>query len=131
MAQQPLYGNYLGLRHHIRECFVASLGDVLILAGLFGFMAAAAASWRWVEWGRARWLALAAGGTTIAAAIEYRALYVGKWSYAESMPLIPGLDLGVSPIAQMVIGPIALAFVSRRQAARSLKNPRSEGGEPC
>jgi hypothetical protein len=60
-------------------------------------------------------------GTTIAAAIEYRALYVGKWSYAESMPVIPGLALGVSLIAQMVIGPIALAYVSRRRAARSLE----------
>jgi len=131
MAQRPLYGNYLGFRHHLRECVVASLGDVLILAGLFGFMATAAASWRWFDGGRLRWLALAAGGVTIAAAIEYRALYVGKWAYAESMPVIPGLDLGVSPIAQMVIGPIALAFVSHRQVGQSLKNQRSEGAEPC
>ena len=96
IAQRPLYSGYEGFGPHLKGCFVASLGDVAIFGGLFGFMAAATGSRRWFEGSRARFSTLAAAGITLAAAIEYRALYLGKWSYSENMPLVPVLELGLS-----------------------------------
>ena len=122
IAQRPLYSGYQGFGPHLKGCFVASLGDVAIFAGLFGFMAAATGSRRWFEGSRARFLTLAAAGITLAAAIEYRALYLGKWSYSENMPLVPVLELGLSPVLQMVVGPVALALLSRQRAARNRGN---------
>lgn len=118
IAQRPLYGNYFGLGHHLWGCFMASLGDVMILGVLFGFMATASSSWCWYEGNRVRWVPLAGAGATIATTIEYRALHLGEWFYADSMPLVPVLDIGVSPILQMVLGPVALAFLSARAAPK-------------
>jgi hypothetical protein len=118
IAQRPLYGNYLGLGAHLRGCIIASLGDVVILGGLYVFMAAASTTWRWFEGSHARLLPLAVAGFVIASSIEYRALYLGKWSYAESMPIVPVLELGLSPLLQMTLGPVALALVSRRQKSQ-------------
>lgn len=117
VAQGPLYEGHAGWGAHLWFCVRASLADVLIVAGLFGFMAAAAADLGWYR-SRVglRLVALAAAGAVTAVAIELRALDLGKWTYAETMPLVPVLDVGLSPVAQMVLIPVALTLASRRWA---------------
>ena len=88
---------------------------MVILGALYGFMVAASVSWWWFEGAHLRLVSLAAAGFVLAAGIEYRALYLGKWSYAESMPVVPILELGVSPLLQMMVGPVMLALMSRRR----------------
>lgn len=45
-------------------------------------------------------------GFAIAVAIEWGALHVlDRWQYAESMPQLPGLGVGVSPVLQMLMLP--------------------------
>jgi hypothetical protein len=101
---------------HLLFCVEASVVDVLILAGLFLFMAAAAESWLWWQGGAARLAALAGAGFAAAALIEVRALAAGAWIYSDGMPLVPGLGVGWSPILQMMLIPVLLAILSRRFA---------------
>ncbi len=46
---------------------------------------------------------LAIIGLIIAIAIEQNALLAGKWNYAPSMPIIPGLKVGLIPVIQMTV----------------------------
>lgn len=51
----------------------------------------------------ADFLALAIIGFIVAVAIEQHALIVEKWSYAPAMPIIPALEVGLTPIIQMTL----------------------------
>lgn len=127
VLQGPLYVGHAGFGPHLWACFTASLADVVIVAGLYVFVAAAAADLRWYAAPRfaPRLAALAAAGFVTAVVIELRALDLGKWSYAEAMPRVPELDVGLSPILQMVLIPSVLALASRRWGAEA---PRAELG---
>jgi len=47
-----------------------------------------------------------AAGLAIAVAVEWLGLHVlRRWSYTPRMPLVPGLEVGLVPVAQMVILP--------------------------
>lgn len=96
------------------RCFQASLGDVAILAVLYGLMACAAEDWIWFErlspW---RLFLLAALGFLVAVLIEQRALSTGAWSYRPTMPRVPFLDAAWPPVLQMILIPLGLAGLSR------------------
>lgn len=111
MLQMPLYGKFQG---GWWRCFQASLGDVLLLAGLYVLMACAADSWLWFRRpSPRRQIALAAAGFLIAAVVELRALAQGTWSYEPAMPLVPFLEVGWLPVLQMILIPAGLALLSR------------------
>ncbi len=107
VAQMPLYvedGNLLEFAVH---CIVPSLGDGIITLVIF--------SVGWTVLRRSDWsdrpgingYALMLGtGFTIAVIIEWVAVYgIERWSYTASMPQLPGLDVGVVPVLQMLILP--------------------------
>jgi hypothetical protein len=116
MLQMPLYGKFEGgwLR-----CFQASLGDVAILAVLYGLMACAAEEWNWSKrlspW---RLSLLAALGFLVAVLIEQWALSAGAWSYRPAMPRVPVLGVAWTPVLQMILIPLGLAGLSRFWAVR-------------
>jgi hypothetical protein len=117
MLQMPLYE---GFEHGAgwRECFVAALGDVAILAVLYLAMAALTRSWLWFQrLGPGRAALLAAAGALAAILVELQALAAGRWSYAPAMPRLPVLNVGWVPVLQMVLIPLVLALLSRRSAA--------------
>lgn len=113
VVQAPLYRDDSGSTSHLGFCVQAAFVDVLLAGALFLFMAAAAQSWRWWEVGAWRLTALAVTGFLTAVVVEQSALAVGRWTYAEGMPLVPGLGVGWSPVLQMAIVPVLLAAGSR------------------
>ena len=104
LAQMPLYegAGYEG--RTFLYCFLASLGDGLLVLLIF------AAGWAWFrrrEWyvgqGARGYLLMLGAGFVIAVAIERVATGTGQWRYAERMPRV--LGVGVAPIAQMLVLP--------------------------
>jgi hypothetical protein len=98
--QAPLYDGYQSFSQHIPICFIGTLGDVLITLLVFAFL--------WLLKKdlldtRNNFFALAIIGFVIAVAIEQHALLLGKWSYTATMPIIPWLGVGLTPIIQMTI----------------------------
>ena len=114
VAQFPLYAEYTGSSRHLSMCLRAAVGDVAILALLYAAMSLTARrlDW-WSRFSMPRALLLAGAGFAIGALIEDRALAAGRWAYAASMPLVPGLGVGWSPVLQMIVIPIGLALLSR------------------
>lgn len=121
MLQMPLFGKFEG---GWWRCLQASFGDVVILGVLYALMACAAEDWIWFErlspW---RLALLAALGSLIAVVVEQKALAVGEWAYRPEMPRVPFLDVGWSPVLQMVVIPLGLAGLSRVWALSAGRSP--------
>ncbi|GIW68900.1 hypothetical protein D6792_02750 [Candidatus Parcubacteria bacterium] len=82
----------------------ATVGDVVLTLLAVGNMALLGGSLVSVQ--RTRWhtlLGFALYGAVVALFVEYRALAWGKWGYTSAMPVVPGFEVGLSPLAQMVV----------------------------
>lgn len=99
-AQAPLYAGYSSFSQHLPICSIGAIGDVVITLLVFGLM------WlikKDIPRTASDFLALAVIGFVIAVGIEWRALLFGRWSYTDAMPIIPWLNVGLTPIIQMTI----------------------------
>jgi len=108
LAQAPLY---VGLERYTAAVFwhrfVASLGDGIMVMIIF------TAGWitfhRW-DWfyspGITGYLLMLTAGLILAVLVEWVAVHsLERWKYAENMPTLPGLGIGLVPIAQMLVLP--------------------------
>jgi len=86
-------------------CAFASLGDGLLTLLILGGGAIVFRSWRWFEARLpGRWVLLEVVSFGVAVATEWVLVYgLHRWGYAASMPLIPGLGVGLLPVLQMVL----------------------------
>ena len=120
MAQARLYQPMGTAWEATRRCFVASLGDGLMVLLVVAGGAIVFRSVRWsVEPTLARYAFAALTGLIFAVAVELWGLATGRWTYQARMPRVPGTELGAVPLVQMVIlTPLSLwlagAWRSRR-----------------
>ncbi len=116
----------------IRRCSIAAVGDAVIMLVSY---------WAVVLFARSRWwilrpaalqiLGFVAVGVFITIAIEYFAKHSDHpfwgWRYAPSMPVMPLVGTGVSPLMQwLILPPLALWFIARQ--LDHLWRPTSAGG---
>ncbi len=91
-------------RESAQICTVATLGDAAITLGIYGLGAIATRRLRWgLEGGWNVYLTAALLGGACAAAIEWRALAFGRWSYSDRMPVVPVLNVGLWPFLQLTL----------------------------
>ena len=117
LAQSGLYGTVPSFAVRLRHCFVASLGDGVMVLAIHAAGSLAFRNLSWFEDPRgSRWLIMLGVGLALAIIVESVALYVGRWCYGAEMPLLPVVGVAVPPIAQMVVlPPIVFAAVSQMQ----------------
>jgi hypothetical protein len=107
LAQSGLFAGTVERGAQWWHCFVASLGDGILVLVIY--------SCGWAVFRRADWferprpaqyaLMLTMGGL-IGLVVEWVAVHVAhRWAYANAMPLIAALDIGVVPVLQMVVLP--------------------------
>ena len=96
---------------------VAVFGDVLytlsIIAGIMVI--------RWIKtphdmisaWTPKEYCLSALCGFLVALFVEYKALYLHRWAYGDMMPMIPILNVGLTPILQMMILTPLILFASQ------------------
>lgn len=99
-AQASLYVGYQSFSQNFPMCLVGTIGDVAITLFVLAFI------WFFkkdMPQTTADFLALAIIGFMLAVMIEQNALLVGKWNYASAMPIIPRINVGLTPIMQMTI----------------------------
>lgn len=125
-AQAPLYQGYDTFWQHFWICLPATLWDVVIILFIYGIIALIHRDSNWLVhtqpsffWRKTGWKAVFTSiilGTFIAVFIEKRALAEGRWEYTTSMPLIPipfipGGDVALFPVLQMIILPILTFYL--------------------
>ena len=116
MLQAPLYrmetGSLPAWLHCLRASFVDGLLVLLIL--VLGARVLGRPDWFDRPGGRGHaWTVVS--GVIFAAALEWTSVHLLKrWSYEPTMPVMPGLDIGLVPIAQMLVLPPAIFAVAAR-----------------
>ena len=105
----------------IKGCTQGTLGDGVIMLLAYWSVSLFARKRRWILAPSGRQLALfIAIGVSITAVIEWlatRGHWVGSWTYSKEMPVLPGLDIGLSPLLQWVVLPLLVVWFVRRQLA--------------
>jgi len=103
-AQAPLFQGYASFSQHFSACLFGTVGDVAITLFVYVLVALLKNDLNWIASLNKKDIAvLAIIGFFIAVGIEWRALLFGRWAYADSMPLIPYLKVGLLPIIQMTL----------------------------
>lgn len=116
IAQAALYVGMVSFETVLWHCFVAALGDGVILLIIHAS--------GWLVFGKPGWffhprvaaIAFLLGfGLAIAVAVEWAAIYwLHRWAYTAQMPLIPGLGIGITPVLQMLVLPAAIFHIANK-----------------
>lgn len=113
LLQMPLYEQPIYKMGHIAFCTLGALADmimVLLLYVCFGFIYKNA-FWIW----QSNWVKIFVvmlTGAIGAVFSEKRHLLIGSWSYDQSMPIVPFVNVGLSPVLQFLLLPVIIYFLS-------------------
>ncbi|MBI2099737.1 MAG: hypothetical protein HYT48_00135 [Candidatus Vogelbacteria bacterium] len=126
-AQAPLFQGYVSFSLHFPMCLIGTVGDVVITLFVYSIVALLKNDFGWIiALNKKDIVALVIIGFFIALGIEQHALLFGRWAYADAMPIIPYLKVGLAPIFQMIfLLPISIYltkwpryFISERKTRR-------------
>lgn len=122
LAHGPLYKGFKYDFSHISLCTLASITDMLTLLLLFFVFSLVLKNVYWIEQlSFSNSLLLMLVGGLSAALVEIWHINRGDWLYAESMPLIPIVKAGVSPVLQFTILPIIIFILSKKLILKKVK----------
>ncbi len=113
LLQMPLYEQSIYKIGHIAFCTLGALADTIMVLLLYILFAFVYKNPFWIEqknWGKICIVMLA--GAVGAVFSEKRHLLIGSWSYNQSMPIIPFMNVGLSPVLQFLLLPIIIYFLS-------------------
>lgn len=113
LAQGPLYEGYVYDFQHISFCTLASVADVLMVLLLYQGFASILKEPFWMGSPTVgRVLTLMSVGALGAILAEIRHTWEGNWAYAASMPLLPFVEVGLSPVLQFTLLPALVYWLS-------------------
>jgi len=99
-----LYTGYETLEGVLPVFVLATLGDCLYTLAAVAFIGILRGSLVWfMNASRQDYFLLAVMGFCIALMVEYKAAYLDRWDYTELMPIVPLLNVGLSPVLQMTV----------------------------
>jgi hypothetical protein len=91
---------------------VCAFGDLVITAIIYLLGALANGSWHWCQVDhRHVYLFASVMGFIFALVTEWFALWTGKWTYSDWMPIVPFLKVGLLPLLQLsLLTPLSFYF---------------------
>ena len=113
LLQMPLYSSSYYNLGHVVFCTLGALADmimVLLLYVCFGFIYKNP-FWIW----QSNWFKIFVvmlTGAVGAVLSEKRHLKIGSWAYDQSMPIVPFVNVGLSPVLQFFLLPVSIYFLS-------------------
>ncbi len=119
MMQMPLfsYPSNASLVQINLACLQASAGDAVMIVIAFWIVAILQKDRSWILHPSVGSLGLFLL-PGILMTVVFEAMATGplhRWTYAEAMPILPGLGTGIAPLAQWLILPPVVALVVKRQ----------------
>ncbi len=106
-----------GLNVYPRFCWWCITGDVLITLGAFFFVSFIFKTRKWiVKPTKNQIMLFILAGVVYTMISEFIHVNIkGTWQYSEIMPVIPWINVGLTPIVQWIIVPLVLVFIIRKQ----------------
>lgn len=114
-AHIVLYTGYEVLQGALPVWMLATLGDLLYALVIIGSMSLAKGGIEWIRsasWGE--YGAAVVLGFFIALMVEYKGLYLGRWEYLPSMPIVPFFGVGLSPLLQMPLLTVLSLLITKK-----------------
>lgn len=103
-AQAPLFTGYMSFGQHLPICFWGTIGDVVFTLAVYLGIGLLKDDFGWIASLSGKDIAtIAVIGFFWAIGIEWRALLFERWSYTNAMPIIPYLEVGLTPVLQMFL----------------------------
>ena len=130
MLQAPLFADMRSSPHAAATmvCLQATFGDMVIMLLAYAVVAIHARDRRWMVTanGKQRVLFIAVGLsiTVLIESLATRGLWVSNWTYAPTMPLLPGTGVGLMPVLQWLLLPPLTVWFTGRQLAGSTTGRR-------
>lgn len=116
MWQVPLYVGMSDSDHWsaVLQCTLATIGDGFIALIAYSISAFIARDKYWLHKGSASiWAVFIISGLAITVFLEVFATNVyGRWQYSELMPIVPVINVGLSPLLQWLIIPPITIWIS-------------------
>lgn len=113
LLQMPLYDNTSFKINHVAFCALGSVADAIMVLLIYLGLAVIFKNAFWIyplKWHRILLLILIGGvGATLS---EIRHLSLGNWAYSDMMPLLPFVNVGLSPVLQFMILPVFIYILS-------------------
>ena len=106
MLQAPAFtGMPAGWLEATVVCGVATLGDGVIVLGLFGFGWLMFRDFRWFMPVRFhRYVIIVLAGVAVQVVVEWIMVYgLGRWGYAQGHLVVPSLGVGLLPVLQAIM----------------------------
>lgn len=122
ITQGFLYAGYVYDFPHISFCALATIADVFMVFLLYFGFALIYRNFYWIQrltFLKTSLLIIAGGAGAIFA--ETKHLAAGNWAYADAMPLLPIVEVGLSPVLQFMILPLLIYQISYGQLNRKSK----------
>lgn len=115
VAQGPLYEGFEYDLRHLSFCALASVADMLMVLILFFTFALMFKDVFWAkDMGIGRVGSLMSLGGTGAILAEMWHTTDGDWSYAGNMPLLPIVEVGLSPVLQFAVLPWLVFYIGNK-----------------
>ena len=125
MVQMPLYKNMERGMQSTIFCGVASIADGIMVALLYYSFAFFYKETYWMHKRKGkRIFALMIAGGIGAVVAEVRHVSSESWSYTEAMPLVPVVNVGLSPVLQFMLLPAIIYYLSFRTIKMKPINPK-------
>ena len=115
MAQMPLFRGMVFNIENILFCALASVADAIMTLLLYFGFAFIYDKPSWVKnMTPSRIISLIIVGGIGAILAEIRHTSLGNWAYTENMPLLPFVNVGLSPVLQFMVLPAIIYYLSFR-----------------
>ena len=113
LMQMPLYNSASFTINHITFCALGSVADAIMVLLIYFSLAVIFKNPLWIHplQGQRIIIVILIGGIG-AALSEMRHLSLGNWAYSNLMPLIPIINVGISPVLQFMLLPILTYILS-------------------
>ncbi|MGY3053114.1 hypothetical protein ACVWYG_001311 [Pedobacter sp. UYEF25] len=120
VLQIPLYAGGTYSWAHILFCLLASVADAIMVLLIYFALALVYRKPLWIQNLTPNGIvSLILAGFIGAVLAETRHLSIGTWRYADIMPVIPILNVGLSPVVQFMILPLLIYTLSLKMTKRS------------
>ena len=113
LIQAPLYNGFTFSVSHITFCGLAALADAIMVMLIYFSLAIIYKNPLWIQrFNFQRTFTLILIGGIGAILSEMRHLSIGTWSYTSSMPILPFVHAGLSPVLQFMVLPGLIFYLS-------------------
>jgi len=115
LVQMPLYYSAFYNLGHIIFCTLGALADTIMVLLLYFSFAFIYKNIFWIA--QRNWFKIFVvmlTGAVGAVLSEKRHLLLGSWAYDQSMPIVPFVNVGLSPFLQFFLLPVIIYFLSYR-----------------